>query len=417
MEARPEQARRYALTGLERALDGVDRTTALHICFGYPSFVPRAPSALRVPGRARRRAGRPDLDRDRTGQPRRLRARRARRQDDHPRGARLDTPDVETPETVAERIRRALPYKSAARVGGRAGLRHEVPAARCGLRASCRRSWPARGSSATRSPPARRIALDTDNVDCANLAPGPAPKPRRRGRGHLSKRAAPPKRRRGTRGARRRADGRRLRIQRRLQLVVDLDGQQGRRQRQQAGADRVPVLRGGQQLRRPDARRGADGGQGQQLDDQGLRRQQRPQEAVRAAADGDELGRLRRDHRPADLRHRPHHRRPGRHLGRQEGRQHGPDPRQGHVDRPAAGRWALGQRRLRPDRDRDQARQARHPGLPGAEPRSLQGRLPLRHQGLGARRRDQEVLRRGHRRQPGEDRRPGRELLHARPSA
>jgi ABC-type sugar transport system substrate-binding protein len=64
-------------------------------------------------------------------------------------------------------------------------------------------------------------------------------------------RAAPPKRRRSTRGARRRADGRRLRIQRRLQLVVDRDDQQGRRQREQAGAHRVPVLRGGQQLRRP----------------------------------------------------------------------------------------------------------------------------------------------------------------------
>ena len=39
---------------------------------------------------------------------------RARRQDDHPRRARARQPDVETPETVAERIRRALPYKSAA---------------------------------------------------------------------------------------------------------------------------------------------------------------------------------------------------------------------------------------------------------------------------------------------------------------
>ena len=65
----------------------------------------------------------------------------------------------------------------------------------------------------------------------------------------------------------------------------------------------------------------------------------------------------------------------------------------------------------------DQARQARHPGLPGEEPRPLQDRLPLRHQGLGARRRDQEVLRRGDRRQPGQDRRPGRELLHAGPRA
>jgi substrate-binding family protein len=40
------------------------------------------------------------------------------------------------------------------------------------------------------------------------------------GRGHLSKRAAPPERPRSTRGARRRADGRGVRIQRRLRLIV-----------------------------------------------------------------------------------------------------------------------------------------------------------------------------------------------------
>ena len=88
MEARPEQARRYAVETVQRALDGVEGTTALHICFGYPVVRARAPSALRVPGRARRRPGRPDLDRDRPGQPRRVRALGARRQDDHPRGAR-----------------------------------------------------------------------------------------------------------------------------------------------------------------------------------------------------------------------------------------------------------------------------------------------------------------------------------------
>ena len=47
------------------------------------------------------------------------------------------------------------------------------------------------------------------------------------GRAHLSKRPAPSQRRRGTRGARRRADRCRLRIQRRLRLVVDLDGVEG----------------------------------------------------------------------------------------------------------------------------------------------------------------------------------------------
>jgi 5-methyltetrahydropteroyltriglutamate--homocysteine methyltransferase len=45
MEARPEAARRLGLPTLERALDGVRGTTAVHICFGYPAFVPDHPPA------------------------------------------------------------------------------------------------------------------------------------------------------------------------------------------------------------------------------------------------------------------------------------------------------------------------------------------------------------------------------------
>jgi 5-methyltetrahydropteroyltriglutamate--homocysteine methyltransferase len=45
MEARPEAARRLALPALGRALDGVRGTTAVHICFGYPAFVPDHPPA------------------------------------------------------------------------------------------------------------------------------------------------------------------------------------------------------------------------------------------------------------------------------------------------------------------------------------------------------------------------------------
>ena len=40
MESRAEQAREFGVDTLHRALDGVDGTTALHICFGYPLFVP-----------------------------------------------------------------------------------------------------------------------------------------------------------------------------------------------------------------------------------------------------------------------------------------------------------------------------------------------------------------------------------------
>lgn len=44
MQARPEQARRYGLAALNRALDGVTGTTALHICFGYAAILHERPS-------------------------------------------------------------------------------------------------------------------------------------------------------------------------------------------------------------------------------------------------------------------------------------------------------------------------------------------------------------------------------------
>src|SRR5919205_4218915 len=39
MEARLEQARSFGIETVRRALDGIAGTTALHICFGYPSFM------------------------------------------------------------------------------------------------------------------------------------------------------------------------------------------------------------------------------------------------------------------------------------------------------------------------------------------------------------------------------------------
>ena len=39
MQARPEKARLYGLTAVERALEGVTGTTALHICFGYAAII------------------------------------------------------------------------------------------------------------------------------------------------------------------------------------------------------------------------------------------------------------------------------------------------------------------------------------------------------------------------------------------
>jgi 5-methyltetrahydropteroyltriglutamate--homocysteine methyltransferase len=44
LQARPEQARRYAIAAIDRALEGIDGETALHICFGYGHIVRDKPS-------------------------------------------------------------------------------------------------------------------------------------------------------------------------------------------------------------------------------------------------------------------------------------------------------------------------------------------------------------------------------------
>jgi 5-methyltetrahydropteroyltriglutamate--homocysteine methyltransferase len=114
MEARPEQARRYGVQTIERALDGVEGTTALHICFGYPAFVPDHPPAYTFLAElaaspvdqisietAQSSVELPVLE-ELAGKTIILGV------------LALDTAEVETPETVADRLRRALPYKSPA---------------------------------------------------------------------------------------------------------------------------------------------------------------------------------------------------------------------------------------------------------------------------------------------------------------
>jgi len=44
MQARPEKAREYGLAALNRALEGVSGTTAVHICFGYAAVIHTRPS-------------------------------------------------------------------------------------------------------------------------------------------------------------------------------------------------------------------------------------------------------------------------------------------------------------------------------------------------------------------------------------
>ena len=44
MQARPEKARQYGLKALNRALEGIEGTTAVHICFGYAAVIHSRPS-------------------------------------------------------------------------------------------------------------------------------------------------------------------------------------------------------------------------------------------------------------------------------------------------------------------------------------------------------------------------------------
>jgi len=44
LQARPDAARAYGLAALNRALDGIDGTTAVHLCFGYAAIIHDRPS-------------------------------------------------------------------------------------------------------------------------------------------------------------------------------------------------------------------------------------------------------------------------------------------------------------------------------------------------------------------------------------
>jgi len=110
MQARPEKARKYGLKALARALDGVSGTTAVHICFGYAAII-----HVRPPGYSFL----PELE---TSAAKQISIETAQSSLDCAVLAKLpsktiilgvlDLSDmtVETPETVAARIRRALPH-------------------------------------------------------------------------------------------------------------------------------------------------------------------------------------------------------------------------------------------------------------------------------------------------------------------
>jgi 5-methyltetrahydropteroyltriglutamate--homocysteine methyltransferase len=44
LQAQPDKARRFAIAAIDRALEGVEGTTAVHLCFGYAARVSTKPS-------------------------------------------------------------------------------------------------------------------------------------------------------------------------------------------------------------------------------------------------------------------------------------------------------------------------------------------------------------------------------------
>jgi 5-methyltetrahydropteroyltriglutamate--homocysteine methyltransferase len=113
MQARPEKAREYGLKALNRALEGITGTTAVHICFGYAAVIHVRPSGYSFLGelagcsckQVSIETAQSKLDcsvlKTLPGKKIILGV------------IDLNDMNVETPEQVATRIRRALPYAKA----------------------------------------------------------------------------------------------------------------------------------------------------------------------------------------------------------------------------------------------------------------------------------------------------------------
>ncbi|HVA12698.1 MAG TPA: 5-methyltetrahydropteroyltriglutamate--homocysteine methyltransferase [Stellaceae bacterium] len=116
MQARPDKAAAFGIKALNRALDGVGGTTAVHLCFGYAAFVKQRPEGYSFL---------PELEQSSARQ---ISIETAQSQLDCAVLATLPSkqimlgvidladPTVESADTVAARIRRALPYVPAERL-------------------------------------------------------------------------------------------------------------------------------------------------------------------------------------------------------------------------------------------------------------------------------------------------------------
>src|SRR5262245_37352063 len=110
MQARPEKARLYGLKALNRALEGVKGETAVHICFGYAAIIHQRPSGYSfLPELAGCSCSQVSIETAQSGLDCSVLTTLP--------GKKillgvidLSDMNVESPETVAARIRRALPF-------------------------------------------------------------------------------------------------------------------------------------------------------------------------------------------------------------------------------------------------------------------------------------------------------------------
>ena len=113
MQARPEPARAYGLRALNRALEGITGTTAVHICFGYAHVIHERPSGYSFLGELRGcRCQQVSLETAQSGLDCAV-LQQLPEQKIILGVIDLSDMQIETPDVVAARIRRALPYAAA----------------------------------------------------------------------------------------------------------------------------------------------------------------------------------------------------------------------------------------------------------------------------------------------------------------
>jgi 5-methyltetrahydropteroyltriglutamate--homocysteine methyltransferase len=116
MQARPEKARKYGLAALNRALDGITGTTAVHICFGYAAIIHERPTGYSfLPELAQCGCKQVSIE---TAQSHLDCSVLEQLEEKQVMVGCIDLSDmaVESPETIAARVRRALPYVARERV-------------------------------------------------------------------------------------------------------------------------------------------------------------------------------------------------------------------------------------------------------------------------------------------------------------